>query len=60
VFKNKITVLKQNEKKTSRSYLELIEGASGHELHHSVDELDSYQLKYHHFYAPSWWQAVAA
>ena len=53
MFKNKITILKQNEKKTNRSYLELIEGVGGHELHHSVGELDWYQLKYQHVDAPS-------
>ena len=46
MLKNKITVLKQNEKEASRPYLELMEGVGGHELHHSVGELDSYQLKY--------------
>ena len=48
------------KKKTSRPYLELIEGASDHELDHNVGELDSYQLKHQHVDAPSWWQVVAA
>ena len=37
-----------------------MEGVGRHELYHSVGELDSYQLKYQHVDAPSWWHVVAA
>ena len=35
-----------------REYVELMAGASHHQLHHSAGELDLYQLKYQHVDAP--------